>query len=54
MIKKTNGEVLSRVTNDIDAISQNLNQILSQMITSATTLIGVLIMMLSICYNDVS
>ena len=46
--KKTNGEVLSRVTNDIDAISQNLNQILSQMITSETTLIGVLIMMLSI------
>lgn len=46
--RKTNGEVLSRVTNDIDAISQNLNQILSQMITSATTLIGVLIMMLSI------
>lgn len=46
--KQTNGEVLSRVTNDIDAISQNLNQILSQMITSATTLIGVLIMMLSI------
>ena len=46
--KKTNGEVLSRVTTDIDAISQNLNQILSQMITSATTLIGVLIMMLSI------
>ena len=46
--RKTNGEVLSRVTNDIDAISQNLNQILSQLITSATTLIGVLIMMLSI------
>ena len=46
--RKTNGEVLSRVTNDIDAISQNLNQILSQMITSATTLIGDLIMMLSI------
>lgn len=46
--KMTNGEVLSRVTNDVDAISQNLNQILSQMITSATTLIGVLIMMLSI------
>ena len=46
--KKTNGEVLSRVTNDIDAISQNLNQILSQMITASTTLIGVLIMMLSI------
>ena len=46
--KKTNGEVLSRVTNDVDAISQNLNQILSQMITAATTLIGVLVMMLSI------
>ena len=46
--RKTNGEVLSRVTNDIDAISQNLNQILSQMITAATTLIGVLVMMLSI------
>lgn len=46
--KKTHGEVLSRVTNDVDAISQNLNQILSQMITSITTIIGVLIMMLSI------
>ena len=46
--KKTNGEVLSRVTNDIDVISQNLNQILSQMITATVTLIGVLIMMLSI------
>lgn len=46
--KTTHGEVLSRVTNDVDAISQNLNQILSQMITSVTTLIGVLIMMLSI------
>ncbi len=46
--KKTNGEVLSRVTNDVDSISQNLNQILSQMITAATTLIGVLVMMLSI------
>ena len=46
--KQTNGEVLSRVTNDVDAISQNLNQILSQMITAVTTLIGVLVMMLSI------
>ena len=46
--KKTNGEVLSRVTNDIDVISQNLTQILSQMITATVTLIGVLIMMLSI------
>lgn len=46
--KVTHGEVLSRVTNDVDAINQNLNQILSQVITSATTLIGILIMMLSI------
>ena len=46
--KQTNGEVLSRVTNDVDAISQNLNQILSQMITAVTTLIGVLVMMISI------
>lgn len=46
--KNTHGEVLSRVTNDVDAISQNLNQILSQMITAATTLIGVLVMMISI------
>lgn len=46
--KVTHGEVLSRVTNDVDAINQNLNQILSQVITSATTLIGILIMMISI------
>lgn len=46
--KKTNGEVLSRVTNDVDTISQNLNQILSQMITATTTMIGILVMMLSI------
>lgn len=46
--KNTHGEVLSRVTNDVDAISQNLNQILSQMITAVTTLIGVLVMMISI------
>ena len=45
---KTHGEVLSRVTNDVDTVSQTLNQSLSQMITSATTLIGVLIMMFSI------
>ncbi len=42
------GEVLSRVTNDVDTVSQTLNQSLSQIITSATTVIGVLIMMLSI------
>lgn len=46
--KNTNGEVLSRITNDVDSISQNLHQILSQVITAGTTLIGVLVMMLSI------
>src|SRR5699024_6553010 len=45
---KTHGEVLSRVTNDVDTFSQSLNQTATQMITSVTTLIGVLIMMLSI------
>jgi ATP-binding cassette subfamily B protein len=44
----THGEVLSRVTNDVDAISQSLNQSLAQLITSVTTIIGVLVMMLSI------
>lgn len=45
---RTHGEILSRVTNDVDTLSQNLNQSMSQVITSITTLIGVLIMMLSI------
>lgn len=45
---RTHGEVLSRITNDVDTVSQTLNQSLSQIITSATTVIGVLIMMLSI------
>ncbi|MGC4019919.1 MAG: ABC transporter ATP-binding protein [Muricomes sp.] len=45
---KTHGEVLSRVTNDIDTLGQSLNQSATQMITSVTTIIGVLIMMLSI------
>lgn len=45
---KTHGEVLSRVTNDIDTLSQSLNQSATQIITSFTTIIGVLIMMLSI------
>ena len=47
---KTHGEVLSRVTNDVDSISQNLNQSMTQVITSITTLIGVLIMMFSISW----
>jgi ATP-binding cassette subfamily B multidrug efflux pump len=42
------GEVLSRVTNDVDVISNTLNQSLSEIITSVTRIIGVLIMMLSI------
>lgn len=44
----THGEVLSRVTNDVDTLSQSLNQSATQIITSVTTIIGVLIMMLSI------
>jgi len=44
----TQGEVLSRITNDVDTIGHTLNQSLSQIITSVTTVIGVLIMMLSI------
>ena len=46
--KKTNGEVLSIITNDIDTLSQNLNQSITQIITSVCTIIGILIMMLSI------
>lgn len=45
---KTHGEVLSRVTNDVDTVSQTLNQSMSQMITSFCTIIGILIMMFSI------
>ncbi|MBN2045383.1 MAG: ABC transporter ATP-binding protein [Anaerolineales bacterium] len=49
--KTTQGEVLSRVTNDVDTISQTLNQSLSQMITSVITVIGVLVMMFSISWQ---
>ena len=45
---RTYGEVLSRVTNDVDTLQQGLNQSITQLITSVTTLIGVFIMMLSI------
>ena len=45
---RTYGEVLSRITNDVDTLSQSLNQSATQVITSTTTIIGVLIMMLSI------
>ncbi len=46
--KKAKGEVLSIITNDIDTVSQNLNQSITQIITAICTLIGILIMMLSI------
>jgi len=46
--KRTNGETLSVITNDIDTLSQNLNQSVIQIITSICTLIGILIMMFSI------
>ncbi len=45
---KTVGEVLSRITNDVDTLGMSLNQSITQLITSVTTIIGVLIMMLSI------
>lgn len=46
--KMTHGEVLSRITNDVDTLSMSLNQSVTQLITSVTMLIGVLVMMLSI------
>lgn len=45
---RTVGEVLSRITNDVDTLGQSLNQSITQLITSVTTMIGVLVMMLSI------
>lgn len=45
---RTIGEVLSRITNDVDTLGQALNQSITQIITSITTIIGVLVMMLSI------
>jgi len=49
--KTTHGEVLSRITNDIDTITQTLSQGLSQMITSVTAIIGISIMMLTISWQ---
>ena len=46
--KKTHGEVLSLLTNDIDLLGQNLNQSATQFITSIVTLLGILVIMLSI------
>lgn len=48
--KKTYGEVLSRVTNDVDTVSQTLNQSLSQIVTSAVMIVGILGMMFSISW----
>jgi ATP-binding cassette subfamily B multidrug efflux pump len=45
------GEVLSRITNDVDTVSQTLNQSLTQVITSVTTVVGVLVMMLTISWQ---
>ncbi|MFD2729798.1 ABC transporter ATP-binding protein [Enterococcus camelliae] len=45
---RTTGEVLSRITNDVDTLGQSLNQSITQLITSTFTVIGVIVMMLSI------
>lgn len=47
---RTHGEILSRITNDVDTVSQTLNQSLTQIITSVTSIVGVLAMMLSISW----
>ena len=49
--KVSQGEILSRVTNDVDMVSQTLNQSLSQIITSITSVIGILVMMLTISWQ---
>ena len=46
--RTSTGDVLSRITNDVDTLGQSLNQGVTQLITSITTIIGVLVMMLSI------
>jgi ATP-binding cassette, subfamily B, multidrug efflux pump len=49
--RRTHGEVLSRVTNDVDTVSQTLNQSMMQLITSITMIVGILVMMLSISWQ---
>ena len=49
--KKTHGEVLSVITNDVDTLSANLNQSITQIITAICTLIGILVMMFSISWQ---
>jgi ATP-binding cassette, subfamily B, multidrug efflux pump len=48
--KRTYGDVLSRVTNDVDTVSQTLNQGMTQIITSVTMIVGILVMMFSISW----
>lgn len=49
--KTSQGDVLSRITNDVDTLNQSLNQSITQLITSVCTIIGVLIMMLTISWQ---
>ncbi|WP_320128356.1 ABC transporter ATP-binding protein [uncultured Sphaerochaeta sp.] len=49
--KTSNGDVLSRITNDVDTISQTMNQSMTQIITSVTSIIGIVIMMFSISWH---
>lgn len=49
--RTTHGDVLSRITNDVDTISQTLNQSLTQIITSVTSLVGISIMMITISWR---
>ncbi len=49
--KKTNGEVLSVITNDIDTLSMNLNQSVTHIVTAICTIIGILVMMFSISWQ---
>ena len=49
--KRTNGEVLSVITNDIDTLSMNLNQSITHIITAVCTIVGILIMMFSISWQ---
>ena len=49
--KKTNGEVLSIITNDVDTLSTGLNQSITQIITSICTIVGILVMMFSISWE---
>lgn len=49
--KHEKGDIVSRVTNDVETISQNLNQSMTQLVTSIITIVGILIMMLTISWQ---